>query len=84
VAADGGMVEVRPGGALAAKAFRVRLINFQGSAKVKDDDLKQLVGLAELHELATLQEIRLDKTRVTEAGLGQLQKALPRCKIATK
>jgi hypothetical protein len=67
VAADGNLVEVRPGGVLPAKAFRVRRINFQGSAKVKDDDLKRLAALAELRWLD------LQTTPITGAGLAHLR-----------
>ena len=37
--------------------------------------------LAHLKEMTKLQMIRLDGTKVTDAGIVELQKALPNCEI---
>jgi hypothetical protein len=54
------------------KLFSVNL----GGTKVTDADLAHLKGLANLQELV------LDGARVIAAGVGDLQRALPRCRIS--
>ena len=38
-------------------------------------------GLVHLKGLTNLQELDLSRTRTTDAGVAELQKALPNCKI---
>jgi hypothetical protein len=55
-------------------SFTVWNLNLQGTG-VMDAGLKELAGLK------NLQELDLRDTKVTEAGVAELIKALPGCKI---
>ena len=53
---------------------RLQFLNLAG-AKINDDRLENLDALTQL------QGLELGKTKVSEAGVEKLQKALPNCKI---
>jgi hypothetical protein len=52
------------------------MLNLYGT-RVSDDGLKHLAGLKDL------QQLDLTKTKVTAGGVRDLQKALPKCRIAS-
>ena len=51
------------------------MLNLKGTVNVTDEGVRYLARMKQLRE------VNLTGTRVTEEGLAELHKALPRCKV---
>ena len=66
---DAGLKEV-------AKLQQLKVLSLSGAKHVTDTGLKEVAKLKQLDVLS------LGNTQVTKAGVAELQKALPKCKIS--